>query len=43
MKDGLVDVEFADLKSQNVTSSWDGVRKPPLVFTEQGAFQLGVG
>ncbi len=28
--------EFADLKSQIVTSSWGGVRKLPYAFTEQG-------
>lgn len=28
------------LKSQNVTSSWGGRRKPPLVFTEQGVAML---
>lgn len=29
--------EFANLKSQNATSSWGGKRKPPLAFTEHGA------
>ena len=29
--------EVANLKSQIVTSSWGGRRKPPLVFTEHGA------
>jgi hypothetical protein len=29
--------EVADLKSQIVTSSWGGSRKPPLAFTEHGA------
>ena len=32
--------EFANLKSQSVTSSWGGRRKPPLVFTEQGVAML---
>jgi len=35
----LTPAEFAHLKSQNVTSSWGGTRKPPWVFTEQGALQ----
>ena len=29
-----------DLKSQNVTSSWGGVRKLPYAFTEQGIYML---
>lgn len=29
--------EVMDLKSQNVTSSWGGPRKPPLAYTEHGA------
>ena len=29
-----------NLKSQNVTSSWGGIRKLPFVFTEQGVSQL---
>ena len=29
-----------NLKSQNVISSWGGIRKPPLVFTEQGVAML---
>jgi hypothetical protein len=29
--------EVANLKSQIVTSSWGGARKPPLAFTEHGA------
>jgi hypothetical protein len=29
--------EFANLKSQNATSSWGGRRKLPLAFTEHGA------
>jgi len=32
--------EFKDLKSQIVTSSWGGRRKPPLAFTEQGVAML---
>ena len=28
--------EFANLKSQIVTSSWGGRRTPPLAFTEEG-------
>jgi hypothetical protein len=32
--------EFANLKSQFVTSSWGGVRKFPYVFTEQGVAML---
>jgi phage regulator Rha-like protein len=32
--------EFANLKSQNVTSSWGGRRKLPKVFTEQGVYLL---
>ena len=33
----LTKQEFADLKSQIVTSSWGGIRKAPLAFTEHGA------
>jgi len=29
--------EFNNLKSQIVTSSWGGTRKPPFAFTEHGA------
>jgi hypothetical protein len=36
----LTDEEFKDLISQNVTSSWGGIRKLPLVFTEQGVAML---
>ena len=36
----LTKEEFADLKSQFVTSSWGGVRKLPKVFTEQGVSML---
>lgn len=32
--------EFLNLKSQFVTSSWGGIRKMPLVFTEQGVAML---
>lgn len=32
--------EFANLKSQIVTSSWGGNRKPPFAFTEQGVAML---
>jgi len=32
--------EVVNLKSQFVTSSWGGVRKPPRVFTEQGVAML---
>lgn len=32
--------EFAILKSQIVTSSWGGYRKPPHAFTEQGVAML---
>jgi len=33
----LSDDEFANLRSQSVTSSWGGRRIPPNVFTEHGA------
>jgi hypothetical protein len=33
----LTKQEFADLKSQFVTSSWGGIRKAPWAFTEHGA------
>jgi len=36
----LTEKEFANLKSQFVTSSWGGVRKTPYVFTEHGTLQL---
>ncbi len=45
----LTEVEFknlmfqngiSNLKSQNATSSWGGIRKAPLVFTEQGVAML---
>ncbi|MDX8391695.1 MAG: ORF6N domain-containing protein, partial [Mariprofundaceae bacterium] len=32
--------EFANLKSQIVTSSWGGIRKAPYAFTEQGVAML---
>lgn len=36
----LTQLEFENLKSQFVTSSWGGKRKLPLVFTEQGVAML---
>ena len=36
----LTKEEFRNLKSQNATSSWGGVRKMPFVFTEQGVAML---
>ena len=36
----LNDEEFANLRSQNVTSSWGGRRYPPYVFTEHGVAML---
>lgn len=36
----LTVAEFENLKSQIVTSSWGGIRKLPLVFTEQGLAML---
>ena len=36
----LSEEEYFNLKSQIVTSSWGGRRKPPLVFTEQGVSML---
>ena len=32
--------EFANLRSQSVTSSWGGRRYPPYAFTEQGVAML---
>ncbi len=32
--------ELKDLRSQIVTSSWGGVRYPPMAFTEQGIAML---
>ena len=36
----LTNQEFANLKSQFVTSSWGGIRKMPYSFTEQGVAML---
>lgn len=36
----LTTEELKNLISQNVTSSWGGIRKQPLAFTEQGAAML---
>ena len=36
----LTNQEFANLKSQFVTSSWGGIRKMPYAFTEQGIAML---
>lgn len=36
----LSESEFADLRSQTVTSSWGGRRHPPYAFTEQGVAML---
>jgi phage regulator Rha-like protein len=36
----LTEVEFKNLISQNVTSSWGGSRKLPFAFTEQGVAML---
>ena len=36
----LTIVEWNNLKSQNVTSSWGGSRIPPYAFTEQGIAML---
>ena len=36
----LTEQEFANLKSQFVTSSWGGLRKRPFAFTEQGVAML---
>ena len=36
----LTDEEFANLRSQFVTSSWGGARYLPMVFTEQGVAML---
>ena len=38
----LSDQEFADLKSQTVTSRWGGRRKLPNAFTEHGILMLPV-
>ena len=37
---GLTDLEFANLKSQFVTSSWGGIRKLPFAFSEQSVAML---
>ena len=36
----LTDEEFANLRSQFVTSSWGGTRYRPMVFTEHGVLML---
>lgn len=36
----LTQDELSNLKSQNVTSSWGGVRKIPYAFKEQGIYML---
>jgi hypothetical protein len=36
----LTEVEFQNLKSQIVTSSWGGTRKLPFAFTEHGVLML---
>jgi len=36
----ITNQEFTNLKSQTVTSSWGGSRKPPTAFTEQGVAML---
>jgi len=36
----LNEIEFTNLKSQFVTSSWGGTRKLPFAFTEQGVAML---
>ena len=36
----LANEEFANLRSQIVTSSWGGIRYSPMVFTEQGVAML---
>ncbi len=36
----LTNQELTILKSQTVTSSWGGLRKPPMAFTEQGVAML---
>jgi len=38
----LSDEEFANLRSQNVTSSWGDRRYPPYVFTEHGVAMLSL-
>jgi hypothetical protein len=36
----LKEKEFKNLRSHFVTSSWGGIRYPPMVFTEQGVAML---
>lgn len=36
----VTDLEFANLMSQNATSSWGGRRKLPMAFTEHGAIMV---
>ena len=36
----LTQAEFAELRSQSVTSSWGGLRYPPYAFSEQGVAML---
>ncbi len=36
----VTDAEFANLMSQNATSSWGGRRKRPMAFTEHGAIMV---
>lgn len=36
----ITKAEYANLKSQNATSSWGGRRKLPMAFTEQGVAML---
>ena len=36
----LSEAKFENLKSQIVTSSWGGLRKPPYAFTEEGVAML---
>ena len=36
----ITKTEYANLKSQNATSSWGGRRKLPMAFTEQGVAML---
>lgn len=36
----LTDQEFRNLRSQFVMSGWEGVRRPPIAFTEQGIAML---
>jgi hypothetical protein len=36
----LTDQEFRNLRSQFVMSGWEGVRRPPMAFTEQGIAML---